>query len=178
MKINVAKEGVKYGIIGGLIILLVTYGSWGLCTVPTFLSVSTIFNFIPYMIVILIVAGLGLRKKNDNVLTFKDALKFAFLTYVIIALTEAVGTYILYNVLDHDLTAKAFEVGKEKMVKMLQKFGTSDEKIEEAVKKMDKDGANTDLKKIVLGTGYTLIWYFCKSLLIALVIRREQKFED
>jgi hypothetical protein len=178
MKVNVLKEAVKYGVIAGLITLLINYGAWGLTDTAGFVSITGIVNFIPFIIILLIVTGLNLRKANDNVLTFKDALKFAFAAYVIVALFEAVGTYVLYNLVDTGLTAKSFEIGKEKAIKMMQTFGASDQKIEEATKKMDKDGVDTGFKKIFLGMGYSIIWYFCKSLLLALVIRKEQKFED
>ncbi len=178
MKVNVLNEAVKYGVIAGLITLLTTFGAWGLADTGGFVSITGIVNFIPYVIIILIITGLNLRKANDNVLTFKDALKFAFAAYVIVAVIEAIGTYALYNWIDHDLTAKAFEIGKEKTLKLMQKLGASDQSIEETVKKMDKEGMDTGFKKIFLGLGYTLIWYFCKSLLLALVIRKEQKFED
>ncbi len=178
MKVNVAKEGVKYGFIGGLITLLVTYAAWGLTDTNGFINITGILTFIPFVIIILIIAGLNLRKANGNTLSFKDALKFAFAAYVIVALMEAIGTYVLYNWVDHDLTARSFEIGKEKALKMMQKFGMSDQQVDEAMKKMDKEGPETGFKKIFLGTGIALIWDFCKSLLIALVIRREEKFED
>ena len=178
MKVNVVKEGVKYGLIGGLITLLLMYGAWGLTDTAGFVNISGIVTFVPYMIVILIITGINLRKSNNNVLTFKDALKFAFVAYVILAVTEAVGTYILYNWVDHDLTAKTFEIGKEKAIKMMSKFGASEQQIEETRIKMDKEGMDTGFKKVFLGLGIAIVWDFCKSLLIALVIRREEKFED
>lgn len=178
MKINASKEGVKYGLIGGLIYLVITYGAWVLTDTRGFVNITSIAGFIPYMIVILIVAGISLRKKNNNILTFKDALKFVFTAYVIIALIEALGNYILYNVLDHDLTARVFEIGKEKARKMMEMFGQSDEKTEEAMRKMDKDAKETSFKMVFLGLGYNLIWSFVKSLLISLIIRREEKFTD
>jgi hypothetical protein len=178
MKVNVVNEGIKWGLIGGLIFLVITYGAWGLLDTNGFVSFTSIAGFIPYMIVILIVIGLQIRKRNEGVLPYKEALKFVFLAYTIIALTEAVGTYVLYNVLDHDLTAKVFEIGKEKARKMMEMFGQSEEKTEEAMSKMDKESKQTGLKVVFLGLGYNLIWYFVKSLLIALVIRKEEKFSD
>lgn len=178
MKVNVVNEGVKYGIIGGLIYLLTTFGAWGLCSTSGFVSATGIINFIPYMIVILIVTGLSLRKQNDNVLTYKDALKFVFVAYVVIAVTEAIGTYILYNLVDPQLTPKVAEIGKEKALKMMEKFGSSEQSMADAAKKIDADSKETGFKKIFLGMGFSLIWYFCKSLLLALVIRKEEKFAD
>ena len=119
-----------------------------------------------------------MRKANGDILTFQDALKFAFVAYIIIALIEAFGNYVLFNFLDHDLTAKVFEISREKAIKMMDKFGTSDAQKEEALKKMDSESKQTTIKTVVLGLGLALVWNFCKSLLIALVIRKEEKFAD
>ena len=178
MKVNVVKEGAKYGLIGGLITLLITYAAWGLTDTAGFVNITGIVNFIPFVIVILIITGINMRKANNNVLTFKDALKFAFVAYVVVAVMEALGTYVLYNWIDHDLTAKSFEIGKEKAIKMMEKFGASEQQIEETKIKMDKEGMDTGFKKTFLGLGMVLIWDFCKALLISLIIRREEKFED
>ena len=178
MKVNVINEGVKYGIIGGLLFLLINFGAWGIGSTDTFVSVISISSFIPYLIIILIVAGLRLRKSNDNLLPFKDALKFVFVAYIIIALTEAVGNYVLYNFLDHELTAKVFEISKEKALKMMQKFGASDQQIDDSMKKMDSEARQTTFKTVFLGLGFAIIFNFVKSLLIALVIRKEEKFAD
>lgn len=178
MKVNVINEGIKYGIIGGLIFLLINFGAWGLGNTATFVSAISISSFVPYMIVILIIVGLSLRKQNDNLLTFQNALKFAFVAYIVVAVTEAIGNYVLFNFVDHDLTAKVFEISKDKALKMMQKFGASDQQIDEAMKKMDADSKQTTFKTVFLGLGLALVRNFCKALLIALVIRKEEKFAD
>lgn len=178
MNAKVINEGLKYGAIGGLLFLLINYGAWGMGSTNTFVSVISISSFIPYMIAILIIIGFGLRKANNGVLTFQQALKFAFVAYIIAALIEAVGNYVLYNFLDHDLTAKVFEISRNKALKILQQVGATDQQIDETMKKMDADTKQTTLKNVILGLGLALVWGFCKALLIALVIRKEEKFGD
>jgi biotin transporter BioY len=178
MKVNVVNEGIKWGCINGLIAVLIMYGTWA-AGLQTFVSVSFWANFCPYMIVILIIAGLQLKKQNDGILPYSQALKFTFLSYVVVAVIGAIGTYILYNLIDPDLTAKSIEVGIEKTRSMMEKFGAKEEDIDKAIKGMREDGAKgTGIGKILLGTGLFLIWDFVKSLLISLVIRKEEKFAD
>src|SRR5688500_15004734 len=98
------------------------YGSWAM-GIDTFINVTSIATFVPYIIITLIIAGFSLRKRNQNVLVFKDAMKFTFLTYVIVALITGIATYILYNIIDKDLTEKSFQIGLEKTRGMLEKFG-------------------------------------------------------
>lgn len=176
MEVNVTKEGIKYGVILGLVGVFLMYGSWAM-GLDAFIKVTSIGAFVPYIIITLIVAGLNLRKQNGNILPFKDAMKFTFLTYVIVAVITAIATYILYNIVDKELTQKSFEIGLEKTRTLMEKFGASEEQIDEALKKAEAEGQESGFKKIFLGTGLGLIWDFVKSLLITIIIRRENKVE-
>ena len=131
MKVNVVNEGVKYGSICGLIAVLLMYGSWA-AGLNTFVSVQFWGTFVPFIIVILILAGLQLRKQNDGILPFGQALKFTFLSYVVVAVITACATYILYNVIDKDLTQKSMQVAMEKTRLMMEKWGASEEDIAKA----------------------------------------------
>ena len=61
---------------------------------------------------------------------------------------------------------------------MMQKFGASEEQIDDAMKKMDAEAKQTTFKTVFLGLGTSIVWNFVKSLLIALVIRKEEKFAE
>lgn len=178
MKVNIVNEGLKWGCINGLIAVLLMYGSWA-AGLNTFVSVQFWANFIPFMIVILIFSGIQLKKQNDGLLPFSQALKFTFLSYVVVALITAIATYVLYNLIDKELTQKSVQVGLEKTRAMMEKFGATEEDIDKAMKSGMEEGAKgTGIGKIFMGTGLFLIWDFVKSLLISLVIRKEEKFAD
>lgn len=177
MKVNIVNEGVKYGIICGLLAVLIMYGGWAM-GLEKFVSISFWTGFIPFMIAIVIYGGLQVRKQNDGFLPYAQALKFSFLSYVIAAIIVAIATYVLYNIIDKDLTQKSMQVAIEKIRVMMEKFGASEDDIAKAMKKAEEDSKETGIAKILLGTGLGLIWDFCKSLLISLVIRKEEKFAD
>lgn len=174
MKVNITGEALKYGIICGLVALLLLFGGWSMGT-EKFVSLQYISAFVPYMIAILIIGGIQVRKTNDNVLTFKDALKFSFLSYVIAAVLIAIATYILYNIIDKDLTQRSLEISLEKTRRLMEKFGASEADIDKAMERAEKQKESTGIAQIFLGLGLGLIWDFVKSLLIALVIKREKK---
>jgi uncharacterized membrane protein len=117
MKPNLNQTAITYGIITGLIYLALTFGAWSIGSTDTFVSITGITTFIPYVIVTLIIVGIKLRKSNDNLLSFQEALKFSFLAYVIYALIEAIGNYVLYALVDPDLTAKVMEITMQKTMK-------------------------------------------------------------
>ena len=139
MKPNLNQTAITYGVITGLIYLALTFGAWAVGTTDTFVSITGITTFIPYVIVTLIIVGIKLRKSNDNLMSFQEALKFSFLAYVIYALIEAVGNYVLYAMIDPDLTAKVMEITMQKTMKMMEAFGASEQQMEEAVGKVQLD---------------------------------------
>jgi hypothetical protein len=177
MKPNLINEGVKYGAICGLLAILITYCSWAM-GINTFMSVSLYSKFVPYMLVIILLAGFSLRKQNGGFLSFAQALKFTFLAYVIAELLFAASNYVLFNLVDTTLAGEVTTRSIEGARKFMEKMGTPEAKIEESIKEMQNKGNAMSFGKILLGMGIYLVWDFVMSLLISLVIRKEEKFSD
>jgi Protein of unknown function (DUF4199) len=171
--VDFKREGIKVGIINGLIALTLMYGSYFM-GMDLFIKQQYLNTFLPYMIVVLLITGFQLRKKNGGYLSFKQAIQFTFMSYVIAAILVAIGTYILFNLIDKDLTQKSFVLGMEKTRALMERFGASDEEIERTLERMENEKTETGFKTILLGTGLGLIWDFVKSLLITLIIRKEK----
>lgn len=177
MKPNLLKEAFKYGAICALILILLNYISWAM-GMETFVKVSFWSKFVPYMIIIIILGGLQLRKKNNGFLSFNEALKFCFLCYVVVEVMFGISNYILYNLVDTQLAKKSFDIAMQQTRAMLEKMGQSSEKIDEAMKRDNSSSIDMGIGKIFLGTGLALIWDFVLALLISLIIRKEEKFSD
>lgn len=169
--INFIREGVKIGLINGAIALLLMYGSY-YAGMDTFVNVQFFSRFIPYMMIILIIYGFQLRKRYGGYLSFKEGLQYSFVSYVVVGVLVAIGTYILFNLVDKDLTQKSFELSMEKMKQTFTSMGMKEEEIEKAMG--NKEVQKTDLKTIFLGTGFGWIWDFVVSLIVSLIIRREK----
>jgi len=170
-QINFIREGVKIGLINGVIALLLMYSSY-YAGLDSFVTVQFMSKFIPYMMIILVIYGFQLRKRSGGYLVFRDALKYSFMSYVVVAIMVAIGTYILFNLIDKDLTQKAFDLSLEKMKNTFAGMGMKEEEIEKAMD--SKQAKKTDFPTIFLGTGFGLIWDFVVSLLVSLIIRREK----
>lgn len=170
-KINFVREGVKIGIVNGAIAMLLMYGSY-YAGLNSFVTTQFVSKFIPYMMVTLIVYGFRLRKQNGGYLSFKEGLQYAFMSYVIAAIIVAIGTYMLFNIIDKNLTQKSFDLSLEKMKTLFHNMGIKEEDIEKQTG--TKEPQKTDFKNIFLGTGFGLIWDFIVSLLVTLIIRKEK----
>ena len=62
MKPNLNQTAITYGVITGLIYLALTFGAWAIGSTDSFVSITGITTFIPYVIVTLIIVGIKLRK--------------------------------------------------------------------------------------------------------------------
>lgn len=173
MEPSINKEAYKFGLINGLLAIVILYGTWAAGT-ETFISFRFVDIWIPYMAAILLIGGFQLRKKQGGFLPFKEALKFTFLSYVIAGVLIAIATYILYNVIDKDLTERSFQEGLIRTKRWMEKFGASDEQIEKAISDAEKNKTETGIKTIFMGFGIGLIWDFIKSMLVSLIIRKEK----
>jgi hypothetical protein len=174
---QVKRYGLKFGLIAGLIELALMYGSY-YGGMDTFLSVKVVSRFIPYTLILLLLGALSLRKKRSNYLTLKEGLQFAFLAYIIAELMSAAGTYILYNMIDPELTRKSLTLGAERTRIMLEKLNTPKAEIDQEIAKIRAGNETTGLKQIVMGMGYELIFDFMKSMIIAFLMKRERKITD
>jgi len=169
----VKNEGIKYGLILGGLATLILYGTY-FADINIFVNATFWSTFIPYAILILIVAGLQLRKANGGLLAYKEALQFTFLSYAIAAVITAVATYILFNIIDKELTEKSFEIGMQKTQQFMEKMGAKEEDIEKAMTDARSKKQDTGFKPVFLGLGMELIFGFVKALLISLIIRKEK----
>lgn len=169
--VNFIREGIRIGLINAAIALLLMFGSY-YAGLEAFVTTQFIGGFLPYMIIILIIYGIQLRKRNGGYMAFKEGLQYAFVSYVVVTILVAIGTYILYNVIDKELTQKSFDMGMERTRSFMERMGTPTEEVDKQIEKMGKP--TTGSKNFILGIGQDLIWHFVKSLLIALVIKREK----
>jgi hypothetical protein len=171
--VDFKREGIKYGIINGLIGLALLLGSYSI-GFETFAQMQFIGSFLPYMAVILILAGFHLRKRNGGFLSFKEAIKFTFLSYVVAAILLAIGTYVLFVVLDKGLTERLFRFGVDKNIAMLKSIHAPQTEIDKLLKEANANQTETNFRNIFLGMGINLIRDFVISMLISILIRRER----
>ncbi len=178
MENNNIKQGVTYGIIGGLIFLVLLFGVWAVGSVENFVAVTGVTTLIPYLFIILLVVGFKLRKDNGGLYSFKEALQFTFVAYVIFALIEAVGTYVLYALVDPEMTAKVIEIAISKTMQMMEKFGASEAQIEETIKKMQAEPKVTSFKQVFLGLGLAIVFGFIKALVLSIIVKKNEEVPD
>ena len=178
MENNNIKQGAIYGIVGGLIFLALSFGLWAVGSVENYVAVTGVTTFIPYLFIILLVVGFKLRKDNGGLYSFKEALQFTFVAYVLFALIEALGNYVLYAIVDPDMTAKVMEISIAKTLQMMEKFGASEAQIEDTVKRMQAEPKITSFKQVFLGLGLAIVFNFVKALILSIIIKKNEEVPD
>ena len=108
----------------------------------------------------------------------KEALQFTFVAYVVFALIEALGNYVLYALVDPDMTAKVMEISIAKTLQMMEKFGASEAQVEETVKRMQAEPKITSFKQVFLGLGLAIVFNFVKALILSIIIKKNEEVPD
>lgn len=170
------KTAVMFGVIAGLVYCVFSTVFWSMGTGP-YVSFLSWYTWLPIFFALFMYAAFQYRKQAGGFLEFKQVLQFVFLAYVVYEAIYAVYYIVLYTVIDKELTAKVMQVTLENIRRMLEKFGASEDKIEEAVAKAQKNDTSV-LKQTFLGFGLALVLDFVKSMIIAAIVKKEKKFTD
>jgi hypothetical protein len=178
MENNNIKHGITYGIVGGLIFLALSFGLWAMGSVENYVAVTGVTTFIPYLFIILLVVGFKLRKDNGGLYSFKDTLQFTFVAYVIYSIIESIGTYVLFALVDPDMTAKVIEIAIAKAVQMMEKFGAPEAQIEETIKRMQAEPKVTSFKQVFLGLGLAIVFGFIKALVLSVIVKKNEEVPE
>lgn len=177
MKVNLINEGLKYGLICGIIALLLMFGSWASGD-TIYANVQMYGSFIPYMFGIILFAAFAIRKQNGGFISFAEVLKFSFLAFSVSAVIVGIGNFLLLNFIDQGLNGRMADIGIEKTRQMMEKFGASEEDIEKSVASTQASMKDTGPKKIFLGIGITIVLGFVEALIVSIITKKEEKFQD
>jgi hypothetical protein len=164
--VNFNREGIKIGTINGAVALLLMFGSYYL-GFDIFYRVYMVSRFIPYMLVLIIIHGFTLRRKGGGYLSFKEGLRYAFMAYLISEILVAIGSYILFAVVDPQLTRAIAEENVARNPEALKIMNISKEEY------LDQN-STTGIRNILVGMGQYLLFDFILSALASLIIRREK----
>jgi hypothetical protein len=171
MPASKSNVGLKYGLISGLIITIITLLQY-LGGLDMYLSP---IGYISYLVVttMAVLAALHVRKANEGFLEFTEALKVTFSVFVISLLLQTIFSYILLNYIDVSFKEALSQEVLNKTEQMLKKFGASDSQIDEALEsERSKDPFSAS--RVLLGYAISCIVAFIFCLLISLIVKRSR----
>lgn len=165
----IKQNGIKFGIIGGLINIAILLGIY-LIDYKLFASSGIGILSLIVSIALSISLFIVTKKQLNGEMTFKEG----FTTYFIYTINSiAIATLfqiLLYNVIDPELKAKVTEIVIEKTAEMMKNFGGSSEMLKETVKKLKEDDSFS-VGNQILGAVWTLALSCIWGLILAAIFK-------
>ena len=172
-KISIA---VACGLIAGLALLLLTTILY-LGGVNAFLGYGAYLGYL--ILIVAAVASAVLEKKAQNgYLEFKEALKAAFLVFVISLALQSIFNWILMNFIDTGFRNALERAILDKTEKFMQSMKIDQDVIDKSLD--EQRGKNQySLPKILMGLCFSYVFSFLISLLIAAIVKKKKpEFQD
>ncbi|HEY8970835.1 MAG TPA: DUF4199 domain-containing protein [Puia sp.] len=172
-KISIA---VTCGLIAGLVLILLTTLLY-LGGVNSFLGYGGWFGYL-LLISAAVVAPVMKKKAQNGFLEFREALKDAFLVFVIALLLQTLFIWILMNFIDTNFRDALEQAILAKTEQLLQRFGAHQEDIDTALARQ-KGRNQYALSSLLLGLCVSYVVFFLISLVIAAIVKRKKpEFHD
>ncbi|MCB9285007.1 MAG: DUF4199 domain-containing protein [Lewinellaceae bacterium] len=159
-------KSVLFGSIAGIVTIaffIVVY----LIDKPLVFSPWIAYSPILLYIAAMYLAGVNTREAVDGPFPWRDALKVAFLTYLV-----ANGWFYLFYYIGHQVDPSLAELQKEIMREALPQY-TEPAKLPEAYKQLDEQSFQPSLGQTILGWAQGAILGFGLAALVALLTRRD-----
>lgn len=161
---------IKYGLMAGIIMiafLLLLY----------IISAEKLASFLPMLaylplVFLMIWGGITYRKELGNYKNFGQAfVAVLIISFIATFLFDTFG-YLLYKVIDPDLPELIKKKAIENATAMMEKFGTPDDKLDEAIQRMQDQDYMPTFKSQMIRYGTSLLIGSIFSALIALFVNR------
>jgi hypothetical protein len=161
----VKKNGISYGIITGILSILITTLIY-IIDLKLFTSLWLGFSTIAMYIIIGVILLSKTRKELKGVLTFKEAFTTYFISAVIAILISVVFNIVLFNFIDPSAKATIKELTMKYTVEMLQKFNTPASAINETIKSLEEND-QFSISKLLQGSIFSIIVSAIFGLILA-----------
>lgn len=159
----------KYGLMAGGISILISLIVY-LIDPNSYLKFGGVVSALP-MLYFIVAAALAVKQQNKGFISFGDAFKNSWVTYLIYSLLATIFLYILFNFIDPQL----IETMKETSIELLEKLRSTlgDESTDEAIKKIE-ESTQQGVGSLAFSFLISLIFPGAfLSLIIALIVKKE-----
>jgi Protein of unknown function (DUF4199) len=165
---------IKFGVIAGLLFAGLCFGCWA-AGMNAFASFLIWYTWLPVIFALFLIGAFQKRRQLGGYMSFKEAMVFAFLAYVIYEVFYAIVTLVLFKIVDPQLQDKVLVSIMDKTRAFMEKMGAQDSTIEDALNKAQQNNKETySIKQIFIGFGTSIIYDFVKSIIIAAISQRRK----
>lgn len=137
---NIQPVWIRYGIIYGIITILITLMTYYVYSLNPW--IQGVFGF-AIMVFIMLIAGKEQRRLNGESMTFFEAYTTTFLTAFVGSTISVLFSIILINLIDPSLVDKLTDIAIEQSQTAMQSLGLPEDKIEEVIEEMESNTAKS-----------------------------------
>lgn len=169
----IKKNGIKFGVIAGVIGVLITAGIYIIdlkLFTAWWLGIISILIYLVLGIVLMIQT----KKALQNNFSFKDAFTTYFIYAIVGIAISVVFNIILFNVIDPGAKETVKELSIEAAVDMMKKFNTPTAAIKEAVEKMEEQDQFETFQQLK-GSIFSIIFSAIFGVILAAIFKSKPK---
>ena len=159
------------GLVAGLAMILLTTVLY-LSGVNAYLGPAAYLGY-AILLTMAIVAPLREKKDGGGYLEFRDALKAAFLVFVVALLLQTLFSWVLMNYIDPAFRQAVEQAILEKIEKLMVRMNLSQDDIDRTLAKQ-RGSDQFSLSRTMMGLGVSYIVYFLIALVIAAIVKKKK----
>jgi hypothetical protein len=172
----IKKNGITYGIITGVISVLITTILY-VVNIELFVSPWVGFSSIAIYIIIGILLLSKTKKELNGIFSFKDAFTTYFISAVIGILISVAFNIILFNFIDPGMKDTIKDLTIKYTTEMLQKFGTPASAINDAIKELDAND-QFSIAKLLQGSIFSVLFSALFGLILAAIFKSKPSYQQ
>lgn len=165
----VKKNGIQYGVITGIISVLITAGIYAI-DLNLFTSMWLGIGLIVFYMVMGVVVISSAKKQLNGNITFKEAFTTYFISAIIGIFISVAFNIILFNFIDPGAKETIKELIIKSTAQMMEKFGAKSSDINEALKKM-QDTDQFSIGELAKGSIFNILFSSIYGLILAAIMK-------
>lgn len=169
---------LRYGAIGFMVMCIISFVSYFFYRQlfgSFYTQIATGLLFFGISIFIPIWGGIGFRREQGGVISFKDAFLAVFMIYAISSLGGSVMQYLIPNVIDTEYPEQILNLVKTTTEESMEKFGAPDDQIEKTMQGFTLEQFKPSLFQTAKAYGGYMLFGAILSLIIAAFIKRNSE---
>ncbi|HLP65382.1 DUF4199 domain-containing protein [Flavobacterium sp.] len=172
----VKKNGITFGIITGVISILITTLMYTI-DLNLFTSVWVGLCLIAFYIIIGVVLLSKTKKELGGVFSFKDAFTTYFISAVVGILISVVFNILLFNFIDPSAKDAIKELSIKSTVEMMEKFDAPSASINETIKKLQESDQFSTIEQLK-GSVFSMIFSAVFGIILAAIFKSKPAYKE
>lgn len=165
----IKKNGIKFGVISGIISIVATVLMYAVdinLFANSWIGIGMVFFYLIFGFYVISIT----KKEMGSLINFKEAFTSFFIYSVIGIVIANVFNYILFNFIDPAAKEQILEITINKTVEFMQKFGTPKDVMKETIISL-KENDQYSITNIIKGSAFSIVFSSIIGLIAAAIMK-------